>query len=111
MGSEWPRLAVKNRFHRGGCLLLHIRQHMALQIERDGDLTDRAHFRERMIERTLTLFQSIPRDDLDYLLEKLDAAEVRPGGRIDAQDTARRIEKRGRNGRLLERGEGEALHL
>jgi hypothetical protein len=26
-----------------------------------------------MLERTLTLFQSVPKDDLDYLLEKLDA--------------------------------------
>ncbi len=49
------------------------------QIERDGAEFDRRRFRERMIERVLTLFQSIPRDDLDYLLEKLDAAETRPG--------------------------------
>jgi uncharacterized protein (DUF2336 family) len=49
------------------------------QIERDGYDLDRDGFRERMIERALTLFQSIPRDDLDYLLEKLDATEVRPG--------------------------------
>ena len=27
----------------------------------------------RMIERVLTQFQAIPKDDLDYLLEKLDA--------------------------------------
>ena len=27
-----------------------------------------------MLERTLTLFQSVPKDDLDYLLEKLDAS-------------------------------------
>lgn len=49
------------------------------QIERDGFTFDREAFRERMIERALTLFQSIPRDDLDYLLEKLDATAVRPG--------------------------------
>ena len=41
--------------------------------ERDGGAHDRVMFRKRMLERTLTLFQSIPRDDLDYLLEKLDA--------------------------------------
>ena len=49
------------------------------QIERDGFAFDRDGFRERMIERALTLFQSIPREDLDYLLEKLDATAVRPG--------------------------------
>ena len=43
------------------------------QIDRDGVVFDKTMFRERMIERVLTLFQSIPREDLDYLLEKLDA--------------------------------------
>jgi len=43
-------------------------------IEREGGAQDRIAFRKRMLERTLTLFQSIPKDDLDYLLEKLDAA-------------------------------------
>jgi uncharacterized protein (DUF2336 family) len=42
-------------------------------IEREGGAPDRVRFRKRMLERTLTLFQSIPKDDLDYLLEKLDA--------------------------------------
>jgi len=42
-------------------------------IEREGGASDRVRFRKRMLERTLTLFQSIPKDDLDYLLEKLDA--------------------------------------
>lgn len=44
------------------------------QLEREGGLEDRRAFRIRMIERVLTLFQSIPREDLDYLLEKLNAA-------------------------------------
>ena len=39
----------------------------------DGGANDRARFKARMIERILTQFQAIPRDDLDYLLEKLDA--------------------------------------
>ncbi|MGE3303164.1 MAG: DUF2336 domain-containing protein [Hyphomonadaceae bacterium] len=43
------------------------------QIEREDRAFDRTDFRQRMIERVLTLFQTIPRDDLDYLLEKLDA--------------------------------------
>ncbi len=41
-------------------------------IDREGGADDRVVFRRRMLERTLTLFQSIPKDDLDYLLEKLD---------------------------------------
>jgi uncharacterized protein (DUF2336 family) len=43
-------------------------------MEREGGAEDRRVFRRRMLERTLTLFQSIPKDDLDYLLEKLDSA-------------------------------------
>jgi uncharacterized protein (DUF2336 family) len=38
----------------------------------DGGTNDRARFRARMIERVLTQFQAIPKDDLEYLLEKLD---------------------------------------
>ncbi|MBL8549139.1 MAG: DUF2336 domain-containing protein [Hyphomonadaceae bacterium] len=49
------------------------------QIERDGGGDDRPRFRRSMIERVLTLFQSIPGDDLDYLLEKLDSVDARPG--------------------------------
>ena len=43
-------------------------------IEREGGAYDRVVFRKRMLERTLTLFQSVPKEDLDYLLEKLDAS-------------------------------------
>lgn len=43
-------------------------------IDREGAAQDRITFRKRMLERTLTLFQSVPKDDLDYLLEKLDAS-------------------------------------
>ena len=43
-------------------------------IDREGAARDRITFRKRMLERTLTLFQSVPKDDLDYLLEKLDAS-------------------------------------
>jgi len=43
-------------------------------IDREGAVRDRITFRKRMLERTLTLFQSVPKDDLDYLLEKLDAS-------------------------------------
>ena len=43
------------------------------ELEMDGEANDRARFRMRMIERVLTQFQAIPKEDLDYLLEKLDA--------------------------------------
>ena len=43
------------------------------ELELDGETNDKARFRMRMIERVLTQFQAIPREDLDYLLEKLDA--------------------------------------
>ena len=42
-------------------------------LEYDGLEGDRERFRSRMIERVLTQFQAIPKADLDYLLEKLDA--------------------------------------
>ncbi len=48
-------------------------------IEREGGALDRIAFRKRMLERTLTLFQSVPKDDLDYLLEKLDASGLQSG--------------------------------
>lgn len=53
-------------------------------IDREGASQDRLIFRKRMLERTLTLFQSVPKDDLDYLLEKLDAS-----GLTSAQAAAR----------------------
>ncbi len=43
------------------------------ETEMEGGDDDRIRFRARMIERILTQFQAIPKDDLDYLLEKLDA--------------------------------------
>jgi uncharacterized protein (DUF2336 family) len=46
---------------------------------RSGVARTASSFRKRMLERTLTLFQSIPKEDLDYLLEKLDATGWRPG--------------------------------
>ncbi|MEJ0061277.1 MAG: DUF2336 domain-containing protein [Terricaulis sp.] len=47
-------------------------------MEREGGVDDRNVFRQRMLERTLTLFQSVPKEDLDYLLEKLDATSAQP---------------------------------
>ncbi|MDZ4761203.1 MAG: DUF2336 domain-containing protein [Alphaproteobacteria bacterium] len=43
--------------------------------EMDGAPGDKERFRQRMIERVLTQFQAIPRADLEYLLEKLNALD------------------------------------
>ncbi len=43
------------------------------ETEFDGGPNDRMRFRARMIERVLTQFQAIPKEDVDYLLERLDA--------------------------------------
>lgn len=47
------------------------------QLEQEGMTDNPLIFRQRMVERALTLFQSIPKDDLDYLLDKLDATSKR----------------------------------
>ncbi len=44
--------------------------------EMDGGPGDKERFRQRMVERVLTQFQAIPRADLEYLLDKLDALEA-----------------------------------
>jgi uncharacterized protein (DUF2336 family) len=51
-------------------------------IEREGGVSDRMSFRKRMLERTLTLFKSVPKDDLDYLMEKLDASGIEVPQRV-----------------------------
>lgn len=43
------------------------------ELEYDGLEGDRERFRSRMIARVLTQFQAIPANDLNYLLEKLNA--------------------------------------
>jgi hypothetical protein len=43
----------------------------------DGGPGDKERFRQRMVERVLTQFQAIPRADLEYLLEKLNALDER----------------------------------
>jgi uncharacterized protein (DUF2336 family) len=42
----------------------------ALQL--DGDASDRDDFQEKMLQRFLTQPQSAPREDVDYLLERMD---------------------------------------
>lgn len=53
------------------------------ETEAEGGLDDRNRFRARMIERVLTQFQAIPKEDLDYLLEKLDAYGDVADGRVE----------------------------
>ena len=38
----------------------------------DGGARDRERFQERMLQRFLTLPQTVARDDIDYLLDKMD---------------------------------------
>ncbi|MDB5459838.1 MAG: hypothetical protein JWO72_1579, partial [Caulobacteraceae bacterium] len=49
----------------------------------DGSLRDRERFQERMLQRFLTQPQAIPREDVDYLLDKMDrlAATPQPAAR------------------------------
>ncbi|NBC20372.1 MAG: DUF2336 domain-containing protein [Alphaproteobacteria bacterium] len=49
------------------------------ETEYDGGPRDRTRFRNRMVERVLTQFQALPREDVDYLLDKLDANEPENG--------------------------------
>jgi uncharacterized protein (DUF2336 family) len=57
------------------------------QTEFDGGPDDKERFRRRMIERVLTRFQSIPHDDLAYLLEKLDYVRMVTGAGGETTDT------------------------
>ena len=45
-------------------------------LEREGGLADRARFQERMLERFLTEPQPATREDMDYLIEKLDRVKA-----------------------------------
>ncbi len=49
------------------------------ELDYDMRANDRERFRRRMIERVLTQFQAMPKDDLDYLLDKLDAIAMSTG--------------------------------
>lgn len=73
-------LGLKTVFERAGLpsgMFLAFR--MAVDVYHNTDMNglpgDRERFRQRMIERVLTQFQAIPRADLDYLLDKLDALD------------------------------------
>ncbi len=75
------QMGLKAAFERAGLpprLLPSFRASIDVyhSLDREGGVQDRVGFRKRMLERTLTLFQSIPKDDLDYLLEKLDVSGI-----------------------------------
>jgi len=55
-------------------------------LEREGGLSDSARFQQRMLERFLTQPQPATREDMDYLLDKLD--RVRREARRDGQNVA-----------------------
>ncbi|PHS21967.1 MAG: hypothetical protein COA84_14505 [Robiginitomaculum sp.] len=54
------------------------------EMEYDGGADDCERFKTRMMERVLTQFQALPRDELDYLLDKLDARENTPAEKSKA---------------------------
>ncbi len=73
-------LGLKTIFERAGLPAgMFTAFRMAIEVfhktEMDGGPGDRDRFRQRMVERVLTQFQAIPRGDLEYLLEKLDAVD------------------------------------
>lgn len=73
-------LGLKTIFERAGLPAgMFTAFRMAIEVyhktEMDGAPGDRDRFRQRMVERVLTQFQAIPRADLEYLLEKLDALD------------------------------------
>lgn len=73
-------LGLKTIFERAGLPAgMFTAFRMAIDVyhktEYDGGSGDQERFRQRMVERVLTQFQAIPRADLDYLLEKLNALD------------------------------------
>ncbi|WP_084399982.1 DUF2336 domain-containing protein [Henriciella aquimarina] len=62
------------------------------ETELDGGPNDKARFRARMIERVLTQFQAIPKEDLDYLLDKLDIYAEQAAGEETEDDHPRQVQ-------------------
>ena len=73
-------LGLKTIFERGGLpsgmfTAFRLAVDIFHKTDMDGRENDRDRFRQRMVERVLTQFQAIPRADLDYLLDKLNAID------------------------------------
>lgn len=82
-------LGLKTVFERAGLpASMFAAFRMAIEVyhmsERDGAADDRKRHRRLLIERVLTRFQAIPKSDLEYLLEKLDALEEGRGAGVIA---------------------------
>jgi uncharacterized protein (DUF2336 family) len=81
-------LGLKTIFERAGLPAgMFTAFRMAIDVfhktELDGGANDRERFRQRMVERVLTQFQAIPKADLEYLLDKLNALDkVREQGGV-----------------------------
>lgn len=82
-------LGLKTIFERAGLPSgMFAAFRMAIEVyhmsEMDGAPSDRKRHRRLLIERVLTRFQAIPKADLEYLLEKLDALEDGRGAGVIA---------------------------
>lgn len=82
-------LGLKTIFERAGLpSSMFAAFRMAIEVyhmsEMDGAPSDRKRHRRLLIERVLTRFQAIPKADLEYLLEKLDALEDGRGAGVIA---------------------------
>jgi uncharacterized protein (DUF2336 family) len=76
----YERAGLPNRLYaafRAGVDTFH-------SVEFDGGLNDRARFQERMLQRFLTQPQTASRDDVDYLLEKMDRITREAAGKAVA---------------------------
>jgi uncharacterized protein (DUF2336 family) len=77
-------LGLKTLFERSGMPSgMFTAFRMAVEVYHKTDMSSdadgRSRFRQKMVERVLTQFQAIPRADLEYLMEKLDALEEARG--------------------------------
>jgi len=57
-------------------------------MEFDGGLRDRERFQERMLQRFLTQARSVCREDMDYLLDKVDRIAADPRRQASAVESA-----------------------
>jgi uncharacterized protein (DUF2336 family) len=80
----YERAGLPNRLYaafRAGVDTFH-------SVEFDGGLRDRERFQERMLQRFLTQPQTTSRDDVDYLLDKMDRISREAVGKIEAGKVA-----------------------
>jgi uncharacterized protein (DUF2336 family) len=84
-------LGLKTIFERAGLPAgMFTAFRMAIEVYHKSEIDgvghdDRDRYRRNMVERVLTQFQAIPRQDLDYLLEKLDALDSNRDEKVAAR--------------------------